>query len=94
MLPVIKAGTNTCSTCDTPVGNYVTAALTDSTGTFTLKGVPTGSNLPLVIQIGKWRRILTVPSVADCKTTTLPSTGTTSSAFRRTSRKADMPQMA
>jgi hypothetical protein len=93
-LPVIKAGTNTCSTCDTPVGDYVTAALTDSTGSFTLKGVPTGTNLPLVIQIGKWRRMLTVPSVADCKTTTLPSTGANQARLPKNQQEGDMPQMA
>ena len=69
-LPPITPGTNSCSACDTSVGDYVTATLTDHNGAFTLKGVPTGKNVPLVIQIGKWRRTLTIPSIADCKTTT------------------------
>jgi len=93
-IPVIKPGTNTCSTCDTPVGDYVTAALTDNTGTFSLKNVPTGKNLPVVIQIGKWRRKLTIPSTADCQTTTVPNTGAGQLRLPANQQEGDMPQMA
>jgi len=89
-LPAITPGTNTCSACDTSVGDYVTATLTDHSGGFTLKGVPTGSNVPLVIQIGKWRRKLTIPNIADCKTTAAPNTV----RLPRNQQEGDMPQMA
>jgi len=93
-LPAITPGTNSCSACDTSVGDYVTATLTDHNGAFTLKGVPTGNNVPIVLQIGKWRRILTIPSVADCKTTAAPSSGAGQLRLPRNKQEGDMPQMA
>ena len=93
-LPPITPGTSSCSACDTSVGDYVTATLTDHNGAFTLKGVPTGKNVPIVLQIGKWRRILTIPSVADCKTTAAPSSGTGQLRLPKNQQEGDMPQMA
>jgi len=93
-LPPITPGTNSCSTCDTSVGDYVTATLTDNTGSFTLKNVPTGDNVPLVIQIGKWRRTLSIPSIKDCATTTVPNSGAGQLRLPRNQQEGDMPQMA
>ena len=45
-LPAIKPGTNTCNTCDAPIGDYVVATTTDADGAFTLTGVPTGKAVP------------------------------------------------
>jgi hypothetical protein len=93
-LPPITPGTNSCSACDTSVGDYVAATLSDTTGAFTLKNVPTGNNVPLVLQIGKWRRLMTIPSVPDCKTTTLPSSGSGQARLPRNQQEGSMPQMA
>jgi hypothetical protein len=38
-------------------------------GTFTLTNVPVGSNIPLVIQAGKWRRQFVIPTVSSCVNT-------------------------
>ena len=59
-LPAIQPGTHTCNTCDVSIGNYVAATTTDATGSFTLNGVPTGSDVPVTVQIGKWRRTVTL----------------------------------
>jgi hypothetical protein len=57
----------TCDQCGADVsGNPVTVALTDSTGAFTLTNAPAGSNIPLVMQVGKWRREITIPTVTPC----------------------------
>ena len=59
-----------CDTCSSPYsGRPIAAALTDSTGHFSVEHVPVGDNIPLVIQIGKWRRAVTIPSVAACADT-------------------------
>lgn len=57
-----------CETCATPVsGDPIASALTDAHGEFTMnEGVPAGSNVPLVLQIGKWRRVIELPEVKPC----------------------------
>jgi hypothetical protein len=58
----------TCDNCATPTsGSPVVSTLTDATGTFVLSNVPVGNDIPLVMQIGKWRRIVTLPQVKACQ---------------------------
>ena len=53
----------TCATCDAQVsGQPIASALTDATGHFVLNNVPWGTSFPLVMQLGKWRRQVTIPS--------------------------------
>jgi hypothetical protein len=59
----------TCDTCASPVsGQPVAAALTDATGHFVMKDVPSpaGQMIPVVVQIGKWRRQIMIPPVNPC----------------------------
>ncbi|MGO9836378.1 MAG: hypothetical protein ACLP1X_19430 [Polyangiaceae bacterium] len=95
-LPAITQGTHTCNTCDVPIGNYVVATTTDYTGTFTLRGVPTGMGVPVTVQIGKWRRTIPVNITASCGTTTVSMSPTASPLLRLPGKKSDgdMPQMA
>jgi hypothetical protein len=58
----------TCDTCATPVsGSPIVSALTDATGQFVLQDVPVGANVPLVLQVGKWRRLIALPEVKACQ---------------------------
>ncbi|MEO6950637.1 MAG: hypothetical protein ABI321_02410 [Polyangia bacterium] len=83
----------TCDRCDGKLsGDPVAKALTGSDGTFTLVDVPTGSNIPLVIQLGRWRRQVTIPSVADCATTPLTDVETT--RLPKNSSEGHIPHMA
>lgn len=52
-----------CDSCGgAPItGSPVVTTLTDATGAFKLENVPVAENLPLVIQIGKWRRQIVLP---------------------------------
>ena len=56
-----------CDQCGSAVsGSPITSALSDSSGHFTLKGVPVGTNVPIVVQLGKWRRQALIPMVKAC----------------------------
>jgi hypothetical protein len=56
-----------CGQCNgTASGKPITAALTDAAGKFVLQNPPVGKNIPLVIQVGKWRREVTIPEVYPC----------------------------
>jgi len=57
----------TCDKCGATVsGSPIVTALSDAKGQFVLKDVPVGTNIPLVIQLGKWRRIVKIPKVEPC----------------------------
>lgn len=67
----------TCTACEAPSsGSPIIGALTDASGKFTLTrgtgpyaGVPTGTNIPIVLQAGKWRTQLTITQpVTSCAT--------------------------
>jgi hypothetical protein len=90
-LPAITPGTHTCNTCDVSIGDYVAATTTDATGSFTLPGVPTGTGVPVTVQIGKWRRTVSVNIPTSCATTTVDA-GTLRLPAKQS--EGDLPQMA
>ncbi len=53
--------------------------------------MPSGSNVPLVVQIGKWRRKVTLPRIDPCTTTQVPAELT---RLPRNRAEGDLPQMA
>jgi hypothetical protein len=91
-LPAIKQGTNTCNTCDVSIGDYVTATTSAADGTFKLTGVPAAKNVPLVVQIGKWRREVFLPEVKACANTPIAGSSMTRLPAKRA--EGDIPQMA
>ncbi|MGK3991048.1 carboxypeptidase regulatory-like domain-containing protein [Sorangium sp. So ce136] len=57
----------TCDRCDVTLsGDPIATALTDTKGRFVLENVPVGQDIPLVVQIGKWRREMVLPRVDAC----------------------------
>jgi hypothetical protein len=76
----VPTGADACSCSALYKSGAITTAQTLVDGTFTLKNAPTGSMVPLVLQIGKWRRLVHV-NVTACQanaqmdgTLTLPGT--------------------
>jgi hypothetical protein len=90
-LPAVTPGTHSCNLCDVSIGDYVVATTTNYDGSFTLKGVPTGTDVPVTVQIGKWRRTTTVNIPKSCATNTV--NGSTL-RLPRSRSEGDMPQMA
>jgi hypothetical protein len=81
-----------CTTCaDLYTGVPIASAVTDAAGNFLITGAPDGSNMPLVLQIGKWRRQLTIPSVPPCVNTALPDRTLT---LPKNGSEGDLPQIA
>jgi hypothetical protein len=82
-----------CDNCGVPLsGSPITTALSDATGQFTLVGVPTGHNVPIVVQIGKWRRETSIPKVTGCSVNTLTDPNLT--RLPRTQAEGNMPHIA
>jgi hypothetical protein len=66
-----------CSQCGRDVsGQPLVWTVSGSDGTFTLTNMPVGVNIPLVIQIGRWRRVITIPSVTACANMALTASQT------------------
>ncbi len=80
-----------CEDCGAHFPKTATAvALTKSDGSFRLTDVPVGDNVPLTVQLGKWRR--TVPiKVEPCTDTPLPADVT---RLPRNSSEGHLPKIA
>ena len=82
-----------CDRCATTLSGAPAAmARTDATGHFKLEGLPAGTNVPVVIQIGKWRREIAIPSVAECADT--PITDVNLTRLPRNQSEGHLPKIA
>jgi hypothetical protein len=83
----------TCSPCGGTIsGSPVAVSLTDAAGHFTLKDVPPGKDIPLVMQVGRWRREVKIPSVAVCAETAISDSNLT--RLPRNQTEGDLPHIA
>jgi hypothetical protein len=105
----IDPGNPACTPCEAPAsGDPILGVLTDEQGNFSLSqatggtgyGVPSGADIPLVIQTGKWRKQITLSSVTACGTTAAApgdATATGTAKLLRlpaNSSEGDMPLIA
>jgi hypothetical protein len=81
-----------CAPCgDLYTGGVVASALTDAAGHFTIPNAPDGTNVPLVIQIGKWRMQTVLSTVASCQDNPQPDG---SLRLPRNHVEGDIPNLA
>lgn len=81
-----------CDACDALyTGSPIASAVTDAAGKFTMKNVPAGANIPVVIQIGKWRKQITIANVAACKDNAQPDKSLT---LPKNHSEGDIPSIA
>lgn len=69
-LPTAPQSGASCDRCDA-VTDAIASTTTDINGKFVLTNVPSGQNIPLIIRVGKWRKVITIPAIGDCTTTML-----------------------
>ncbi len=82
-----------CDRCGTTLsGQPIVTALSDEHGHFRLEDVPAGSNVPLVVQLGKWRRVVTLPELAPCQDN--PLTDPDLTRLPKNRDEGDMPRIA
>ncbi len=99
-LPAFSTGAS-CNSCSGVSLNAVAVTQTDVHGKFTLTNVPTtakapNAQIPLVVQMGKWRRVQMLSTVPDCQTTAIPNANSRlpQSKFDGYNNQADIPHMA
>jgi hypothetical protein len=88
-----------CGSCAKGLpGEPIVTTVTDDKGNFSLQGVPSGSDIPVVITIGKWRRQIKVATVASCTSQALAATDTRLPSSRTdmtpNTTSVDLPQIA
>ena len=82
----------TCSRCNDQLpGDPVVQGMSDTAGKFTISDVPSGTNVPLFITIGKWRRKVTIPTVTQCTDNPLDNTIT---SLPKNKTEGDIPKIA
>jgi hypothetical protein len=81
-----------CETCGAKAsGSPLVSAVSGVDGKFTLKNVPVGQNIPVVIQLGRWRRQITIPNVVACTPNALPAAQT---RLPKNKTEGDIPLIA
>ncbi len=82
-----------CDKCGTVAsGEPVVTALSDSKGQFRLLNVPVGKDIPLVVQLGKWRRKVVIPEVKECVDN--PLTDKNLTRLPKNQTEGDLPRIA
>jgi len=92
---IIQGPGNLCGRCAQPSGSPIAGAVTGPDGSFTITQTPVGRQIPIVVQLGKWRRMSFIDinnacvdnPIADPEVTRLPRN-------RGDGKKASLPRIA
>jgi hypothetical protein len=80
-----------CDQCGTVTGHASATALTGPDGAFRIDGVKAGLGVPIVVQMGRWRRQAIIPEIKACQDNVLDAELT---RFPRNHTEGDIPQIA
>jgi hypothetical protein len=107
VLQPIPAGVSNAACAGAVLPAAVTYAYSAIDGTFTLTGVPVGASVPLIIQIGRWRRVININtstlacgqsinlSASNCNgTNNYAGTANCITRLPRTQSEGNIPQIA
>jgi hypothetical protein len=84
---------SSCERCGTLAsGRPIASALSDAEGKFKLINAPVGKDVPLVFQVGKWRRKVIIPEVLPCQDNALGDPQLT--RLPRNRGEGDLPRIA
>jgi hypothetical protein len=81
-----------CVNCASELpGKPIALSVTNELGRFTLENAPVGTDIPLIIAMGKWRRRLVLPNVTACTDNPVDPAAT---RLPRNRTEGDIPKMA
>jgi hypothetical protein len=83
-----------CADCSSWYTAPVVSAITDEGGNFTIKDMPVGPKIPLVVQVGKWRMQYTLSNVAQCTNNDAATLTGAKLRMPRNHTEGDIPNIA
>jgi hypothetical protein len=83
-----------CESCESWYTAPLVSAVTDAAGTFTIKNMPVGANIPLIVQVGKWRMQYTLSNVTRCVSNDAATLAGTKLRMPRNHVEGDIPNIA
>ncbi len=89
----VPTGADACSCAALFKSGALTSTTSDVDGSFTLTNVPVGASVPLVLQVGKWRRSLHV-AVTSCQSNAQPDKSLTLPGTVAAGTDDNMPDIA
>lgn len=93
--PIAQGPGNSCGTCEKPQGQPLAGAVTGADGSFTITKAPVGPKVPLVVQVGKWRRMTTIAVDNACAANPITDVNATRLPRSQTDgEKAALPKIA
>jgi hypothetical protein len=81
-----------CDRCGNVSGKPLVSTVSGVDGKFVLENVPVGDDVPLVVQVGKWRRKVTLPRVERCVEN--PLRDASLARLPRSRAEGDLPRIA
>lgn len=83
-----------CADCSMWYTSPVVSTTTDEGGNFTLKDMPVGDKIPLIVQVGKWRMVYSLSTVAPCVNNDAAALAGTKLRMPRNHTEGDIPNIA